>query len=295
MIKILVTGAGGQLAGEFKELAKEFAEMEFHFFDRHDLDIVDEKALREVSNKLQPDFLINCAAYTAVDKAEEEQGLSYRINTLACRSIVNVFEGSKTRIVHYSSDYVYHTCFGKPLTEDCPTEPQSVYAKTKLEGEEILRASAVPCLILRTSWVYAPNGHNFVKTMLRLSESKDVLSVVYDQIGTPTYATDIARATLVIINQVIKKPALMIHFDDVYNYSNEGVTSWFDFATFIFKMTGKNTVVKPITSDLYPTLAKRPSWSLLSKNKIKDVFNLDIPHWHDALERCLDRMNTDKN
>lgn len=295
MIKILVTGAGGQLAGELKEVAKQFDGMEFRFFNRQELDILNEKALEQISGKFQPDILINCAAYTAVDKAEQEQDLCYRINTAACQALVNVFEGSLTKIIHFSSDYVYHTCAGQPLTEDCPTEPQSIYAKTKLEGEKILIESDVPSLIIRTSWVYAPSGTNFLQNMLRLAESKDVLSVVYDQIGTPTYAMDLAKATLSIIQEVYEHPEKLSEFNTVYNYSNEGVTSWYDFATFIFKMTGQKTLVRPITSNQYPTLAKRPNWSLMSKNKIKEAFNLDIPHWYDALGRCLNRMNIVRN
>lgn len=271
-------------------MAADYPQLQFYFFTHHDLDILDEKMLEDVSQNISPDFIINCAAYTAVDKAEEEKSLSYRINTLACRSIVNVFEKTNTKIVHFSSDYVYHTCFGKPLTEDCPTEPKSVYANTKLEGEDIFRNSTIPSLIIRTSWVYSPYGSNFVKTMLRLSETKESLQVVYDQIGTPTYAFDLAKATLDIIMNIQKHPDKILLFNDVYNYANEGVTSWYDFATFIFKMSGKKTEVFPITSDQYPTLAQRPKWSLMSKQKIINNFDLTIPHWYDALERCLKNL-----
>lgn len=290
MIKIIITGAGGQLGQEFKAMEAEYPQIQFYFFTHHDLDILDEKMLQEVSEKINPDYIINCAAYTAVDKAEEEKSLSYRINTLACRSIVNVFEKTNTKIVHFSSDYVYHTCFGKPLTEDCPTEPKSVYAKSKLEGEDIFKNSSIPSLIIRTSWVYSPYGSNFVKTMLRLSETKESLSVVYDQIGAPTYAFDLAKATLDIILNIQKFPEKEHFFNDVYNYANEGVTSWYDFATFIFTISGKKTKVYPITSDQYPTLAQRPNWSLMSKQKMVKTFQLDIPHWHDALQRCLEKL-----
>ncbi|MFZ1703497.1 MAG: dTDP-4-dehydrorhamnose reductase [Saprospiraceae bacterium] len=290
MINILVTGAGGQLGQEFKALENEYSGITFHFFTHHDLDILNEKELRSAADKINPDYLINCAAYTAVDKAEEESTMSYRINSLACRSLVHVFEESKTKIVHYSSDYVYHTCFGKPLTENCPTEPQSVYAKTKLEGEQFLRASSIPTLILRTSWVYSHFGSNFVKTMLRLSGSKEILPVVYDQIGAPTYAYDLARVTLDIIEKTHQNQEKKVLFNDVYNYSNEGVTSWYDFATFIFKIKEKSTKVVPITTAEYPTLAKRPNWSLLDKHKIKTQFDIEIPHWCDALERCLKHL-----
>jgi dTDP-4-dehydrorhamnose reductase len=290
MINILVTGAGGQLGLTFLDLAAAYTDMTFYFYSHHDLDILDEKSLKEKADLIQPDFLINCAAYTAVDKAEEESDLSYKINTLACRSLTNVFANTKTKIIHYSSDYVYHTCFGKPLTENCPTEPKSIYARTKLEGEQILRSSPIPCLILRTSWVYSPNGSNFVKTMLRLSESKDKLDVVYDQVGAPTYTYDLASATLEIIRKTHENPALLPYFNDVYNYANEGVTSWFDFATFIFKMADKTVHVVPITSDKYHTKAVRPNWSVLSKEKIIKNFSISIPHWHDALERCMSKI-----
>jgi dTDP-4-dehydrorhamnose reductase len=292
MIKILITGAGGQLGQEFASLAIDYPQIEFYFFTRHDLDVLNEKALSIIADEIDPDYVINCAAYTAVDKAEVEKGKNYNINTQACKALRNVFENRKTRIIHYSTDYVYHTCFGQPLSEDCPTEPQSEYAKSKLDGENILRNSDIPVLIIRTSWVYSSFGSNFVKTMLRLAETKDEINVVYDQIGTPTFANDLAVATLDIIKKTHSSGEGLILFNNVYNYSNEGVTSWYDFATFILKMNGKNTKVIPITSSQYPTLAKRPAWSLLSKDKIKNNFSLVIPHWHDALERCLKKIQT---
>ncbi|MBK6784649.1 MAG: dTDP-4-dehydrorhamnose reductase [Saprospiraceae bacterium] len=292
MIKILVTGAGGQLGLEFAALVKDYPQFEFHFYTRHDLDILEEKALGIIADEINPDYVVNCAAYTAVDKAEVEKSLCYNINTHACRSLCNVFGDRNTKIVHYSTDYVYHTCLGRPLDEDCPTEPKSEYAKSKLEGEYILRNSQIPALIIRTSWVFSSFGSNFVKTMLRLSESKDQISVVYDQIGTPTFTYDLAIATLSIIEKTHAAEGGLKLFNDVYNYSNEGVTSWYDFATFIMKIDYKKTKVLPITSDQYPTLAKRPVWSLLSKEKIKNNFAIDIPHWHDALDRCFKQMNT---
>lgn len=287
LTKILITGAGGQLGQQFLELSKSEPELVFYFFSHHDLDILDERQFSKIIKEINPDYLINCAAYTAVDKAEEEKGLCYKINTLACRSLVDVLRGTNTKIIHYSTDYVYHTYDGFPLSEESPTNPQSVYARTKLEGENFLRNSDVPSLIIRTSWVYSQYGSNFVKTMLRLSANRDDISIVSDQYGAPTFAYDLASTTLNIIKMVTKDKTKMVHFSETYNYCNEGIISWADFANVIMQEINAKTVIQPILSAQYPTLAQRPKWSVLSKHKIKNNFGIDIPHWYNALQRCL--------
>lgn len=294
MVKILVTGAGGQLGLEFQRLAKQYPEMEFHFCTKNDLDISNEKSLRASAERLIPDYLINCAAYTMVDKAEENPGLCFRINAESCRAMASVYQGKKTKIIHYSSDYIYHSQPGIPLKEDSPTAPVSVYAKSKLEGEQWLRQSTVPSLIIRTSWVYAHEGSNFLLTMLRLASTKDAIQVVYDQVGTPTYTSDLAKATLAVIQQTERDKDGLYKFNQTYNYANEGVTSWYDFAAYILKSTGHSTKIIPVTSDQYPTLASRPKWSLMAKEKFKETFQLEIPHWMDAVDRCLKEIEKGK-
>ena len=295
MVKILVTGAGGQLGLEFQRLAQHHADMEFHFCTKSELDISNEKSLMESAERLNPDYLINCAAYTMVDKAEENPGLCFRINAESCRAIASVFDGRKTKIIHYSSDYVYHNLIGLPLKETDPTTPFSVYAQSKLQGEQWLRQSDVPTLIIRTSWVYSHEGSNFLQTMLRLASTKESIQVVYDQVGTPTYASDLAKATLAVIRQTENDEYGLNKFNQTYNYANEGVTSWYDFAVYILKSTGHTTKIIPITSDQFPTLATRPKWSLLAKEKIKTTFNLEIPNWMDATDRCLSEISKGKD
>ncbi len=281
MIRILVTGAGGQLGREFHALREAFPGLQLSFADRHTLDLAAPGGIEQVITPGAYDLCINCAAYTAVDRAESEPAAAALINERAVGRLATACAQAGTGLIHFSSDYVYHNDWNTPLTETAPTTPRSVYARTKLAGEEALRQSGARYLILRTSWVYSSFGHNFVKTMLRLGRERDTLQVVYDQIGAPTYARDLAAAVLAIVTQDPHLP------NRTFNYSNEGVCSWYDFALAIFRIKGIDCRVMPIRSAAYPTPAARPPFSLLDKSAIKTDFGLEIPHWEASLVRCL--------
>jgi dTDP-4-dehydrorhamnose reductase len=289
-VKICVLGADGQLGQEFRFLAPSYEFLSFSFFGRSTLDITDEAQLNAVFRSVDYDYVINCAAYTAVDKAESESDVCFAINTTACSNIVQALAGLNTRLIHFSSDYVYHTYNGFPLHENDMVSPKGVYARSKWEGEEIIRQSNVPALILRTSWVISSFGHNFVKTMLRMGAEKSSLSVVNDQYGAPTYARHLAQAVLDIITSVVSDEALQNKFCGTYNYANEGVVTWYDIANTIMKIAELSCDVKPIPTDDYPTPARRPRWSVMSKNKIKTTFSLEIPHWYSALKECVEAI-----
>lgn len=259
----------------------------FSFFGKSSLDIMDEAAVNAILIEGNFDYVINCAAYTAVDKAEIEIEKCYAINTYACGTIVNTLSGLKTRLIHFSSDYVYNTYSGFPLKENDLTSPEGVYAKSKLEGERVIRNSKVPTLILRTSWVISSFGNNFLKTMLRLGKEKSNISVVDDQFGAPTYARHLAQAVLEIITMVEADHNLDFAFNETYNFANEGFVSWYDIAGTIMKEEGLACKVNPIPTKEYPTPATRPSWSVMSKSKIKNTFSLEIPHWYKALQECI--------
>lgn len=289
-LKICVLGADGQLGQEFRYLASSYEFLAFDFYSKKLLNIEDKTALKDILNSENFDYVFNCAAYTAVDKAESEVEKCYAINTQACETIVDTLSGLQTRLVHFSSDYVYHTYSGFPLTENDVTSPKGVYAKSKLEGEQIIRKSKTPSLILRTSWVFSSFGHNFVKTMLRLGSEKSVISVVNDQFGAPTYARHLAVAVLDIITTIETNPNLIHAFNETYNFANEGFVSWYDIAVRIMAEGGLECAVNPISTQEYPSRAERPSWSVLSKNKIKERFSLEIPHWFRALKECISEI-----
>lgn len=293
-IRIAVLGSNGQLGQEFKYLSRSYEYIHFDFFSRETLDITDKSAFGRVL-QISYDFIINCAAYTAVDKAENDSELCYAINADACKNLMEYLEGSATKLIHFSSDYVYHTYSGFALTESDPTQPKGVYADSKLKGENIIRSYKHPALILRTSWVMSSFGHNFVKTMLRLGKEKKSLSVVNDQFGAPTYARHLASAVLDIILQVSEDQALESEFDATYNYANEGIITWYDLASQIMQTEHLACQVHPIFTKDYPTAAQRPHWSVLSKKKIKDAFHLEIPHWYSALHECLEALKAKEN
>lgn len=289
-LRIAVLGSNGQLGQEFTHISPSYEYIHFDFFSKQSLDISDPDQINTKLSQVNYDYIINCAAYTAVDKAESDAENCYAINTVACQNIVNAIQGSNTKLVHFSSDYVYHTYNGFPITEDDSTQPRGVYAASKLEGEQIIRASGVPSLILRTSWVISSFGHNFVKTMLRLGQEKSSINVVCDQYGAPTYARHLAKAVLDIITDVESNPTKLEAFNDTYNYANEGIVTWYDIADRIMKEKEFSCVVRPIPTTDYPTPASRPSWSVLSKQKIKASFNVEIPHWYEALKECIKEM-----
>lgn len=285
---ILITGAGGQLGQEFVALASSFPGMNILACGQSELDITRTGDIERTIAENDFDFCINCAAYTAVDRAEQEIERADAINRDGVQKLGLACREAGIRLLHFSTDYVYHNHLNRPLLETDPTKPQSIYAQTKLAGEKMLISTLPSALILRTSWVYSSFGHNFVKTMLRLGKERSSLNVVYDQIGTPTYARDIAWTCLQIIDQTQKGNRSWQ--GGVFNYSNEGVGSWYDFALAIFELSQVSCSVHPIESKDYPTPARRPFYSVLNKSKFKSVFQMTIPHWRDALQRCLGEL-----
>jgi dTDP-4-dehydrorhamnose reductase len=283
---VLITGANGQIGRELQALQSEFPSIQFIPVDRATLDLTQSAEVERFLNETTFDACINCAAYTAVDKAEQEQELAYSINADAAEQLAKICQAKGAAFIHYSSDYVYNNGLDRPLLETDPTTPQSVYAQSKLAGDLRVMAAHQEALVFRTSWVYSSFGHNFVKTMLRLGKERDLLRIVNDQIGTPTYARDIARMTLQLLLR--GWPA---NQGGIYNYSNEGVCSWYDFTKAIFDLNGIGCKVEPIPSSEYPTPAARPHFSVLNKSKIKSAFGLDIPYWRDSLLECLELLN----
>lgn len=291
-MKILVTGAYGQLGNELKVLAEKDSDHQFLFTDADTLDITDKNQVRQFFEKEKPEFVVNCAAYTAVDKAEVETDLAQRINANAPALLAKYTTQFDCGFIHISTDYVFNGKSFIPYNENDPVQPESVYGKTKLAGENFVLSSESKAVIIRTSWLYSSFGNNFVKTMLRLGEERDLLKVVYDQVGTPTYAADLAKAVLSILTIYEKEPE---NFQPgIYHFSNEGVTSWYDFAKSIFEMSGLGCKVLPVLSDEFPTPAKRPAYSVLNKSKIKETFKLEIPYWKDSLEICLKKLQKTK-
>jgi dTDP-4-dehydrorhamnose reductase len=282
---VLITGANGQIGRELQALQSEFPSIQFIPVDRATLDLTQSAEVERFLNETTFDACINCAAYTAVDKAEQEQELAYSINADAAEQLAKICQAKGAAFIHYSSDYVYNNGLDRPLLETDPTTPQSVYAQSKLAGDLRVMAAHQEALVFRTSWVYSSFGHNFVKTMLRLGKERDLLRIVNDQIGTPTYARDIARMTLQLLLR--GWPA---NQGGIYNYSNEGVCSWYDFTKAIFDLNGIGCKVEPIPSSEYPTPAARPHFSVLNKSKIKSAFGLDIPYWRDSLLECLELL-----
>lgn len=287
MAQILITGAGGQLGREFMHLKDLFPGLDLLSADRLTLDIAHPERVAAFFDRHRIDYCINCAAYTGVDKAESEPAVARMVNVSAVESLALACKATGTRMVHFSTDYVYHNHQNIPFKEDDPTSPQGVYARTKLEGEQVALALHEETMIIRTSWVYAAEGHNFLNTMLRLGGERPLLGVVFDQVGTPTYACDLAQAVMTIIDK--KENGLIDNslLKGVYHYSNEGVASWYDFALAIFEIAGIHCKVNPIETKDFPTPAARPPFSVLNKAKIKAAFDLEIPHWRNALARCL--------
>ncbi len=273
---------------EFGAIASRFPEISFAFCSRRELDITNSEDVKLFFGRRSWDYCINCAAYTAVDRAEKEEALAFAVNRDGASNIAKACLQNQIRLVHFSTDYVYHNTLNRPLLESDPLAPQSVYAKSKLAGEQAVLSILNDALILRTSWVYSSFGHNFVKTMLRLGKERAEIGVVADQIGAPTYARDIAAACLQIIQKVENDKKSWR--GGVFNYSNEGVCSWYDFAQAIFDLSGLACSVRPIESKDYPTPAPRPFYSVLNKTKFKETFQIEIPYWRKSLERCLEKL-----
>lgn len=291
MIQILVTGANGQVGSELQVLAAQYSNFKFVFTDYKELDITNRQGVLDFFEQHNFRYCLNCAAYTAVDKAESEVEKATAINVAGTENLATACKKNGTTLFHLSTDYVYHNDQNTPFVETDSTNPQSVYGRTKLDGEKIAQQIHPLTIVIRTSWVYSSFGNNFVKTMIRLGKERDQLGIIYDQIGTPTYARSLAKAMLDMIASIENGALDGKEIMGLYHYSNEGVTSWYDFAMAIFELENINVNVSPILTSDYPTAAKRPHFSLLNKSKIKEVFGLDIPHWRVSLKTCLDTLN----
>lgn len=283
-VKILVTGANGQLGSELKELSKKFPGYDFTFTGRAELSITDEAAVNTYFDSWQPDYCINCAAYTAVDKAEDpaERSLVEALNADAVGYLAKACNNHNTKFIHISTDYVFNGEGTSPYKEDDITGPVSIYGISKLEGEKFA-AQFTDAIIIRTAWVYSSYGKNFVKTMIRLMQEKPSINVVGDQYGSPTYAADLAFAIMQIIASGKWIPG-------IYHYTNEGKINWYEFAVAIKEISHATTEVKAIPTSGYPTPAKRPAWSVLDKSKIKEIYQVNIPDWRQSLETCIDKI-----
>jgi len=287
MISILVTGANGQLGNELKKLAGNY-DFNFIFTDIDELDLTDPEACCTAITEISPEYVINCAAYTAVDRAEEEPDLAFMVNRDVVGNLMDACGTNGARLIHISTDYVFPGDRPVPLKEEDPTGPKSVYGLSKLEGEKILRDNP-DAMIIRTSWLYSTYGKNFVKSMISLMKEREELGVVFDQAGSPTYAEDLARAILEIIQKIDNGEKSFQ--SGIYHYANEGVCSWYDLAREVGVLTGSKCKVRPIETKEYPTPAPRPVYSVLNKNKIKTVYNIVIPHWCESLKKCIDNLS----
>ncbi len=283
-MNVLVTGSSGQLGSEIKEIYKKYSENKTFFFENSNtLDITNSSLVKSFFDKNDIDVVINCAAYTAVDKAESDGKLAYNVNVNGIDNLVSALK-DQGKIIHISTDYVFNGANCIPYIESDKVDPIGVYGKTKRKGEEHIITSPKDGTVIRTSWLYSSYGNNFVKTMLRLGKEKESLGVIYDQIGSPTYARDLAMVCLELLDKDFKDKS------KVYHYSNEGVLSWYDFAKHIMEIAEIDCKISPIDTKEYPTSAKRPSYSVLNKAQIKKDFNVEIPYWKDSLKECIKKL-----
>lgn len=281
-MNILVTGANGQLGSEIKELAPQYKNLNFVYTDIEELDITKYQDLEKYFLKNKFECIINCAGYTAVDKAEKEKELATALNVTAVKYLAEFSSSLNALFVHISTDYVFDGRNFKPYLESDLTNPKSIYGKSKLDGEVEVIFNAQKAVIFRTAWLYSSFGNNFVKNIMRLAKEKDSLNVIYDQVGNPTYARDLAKTILEIVPGYKAKSKF-----EIFNYSNEGVTSWYDFAKEILELSGLKCAIIPIETKEYPTPAVRPHYSVLNKSKIKKQIDVTIPHWKDSLRECI--------
>ncbi len=295
--KIFVTGANGQLGRELKQISPKYPGFEFIFLSKEDLPVHHFEMLRTYFKTYQPSYLINCAAYTAVDRAEQEKELAIQVIGEAVGVMAAVCKENNCQFIHISTDYVFDGISTNPYNEDDATNPQSVYGLSKLEGEKQAMKYDPGSIIIRTSWVYSEFGKNFVKTMIRLMNEKEEIGVVNDQIGSPTYAADLAEAIMQIIQKLpihhspLSKGVLSDTTHGIYHFSNEGTISWYDFAVEIKRLTGSKCKVNPVPTSAYPTSAKRPAFSVLDKTKIQNEFNIQLKNWKESLAVCISRIN----
>ena len=287
-MKVLVTGSNGQLGSEIKEIHLEYENIECIFKDVDELDISDIGSLNSLIINENINAVINCAAYTAVDKAEENIEIAERVNSAAVFNIIEALEKVNGKLIHISTDYVFDGNNSHPYKESDPVNPIGIYGKTKREGELAVINSKIDAIVIRTSWLYSSFGNNFLKTMLRLGKQKESINVISDQIGTPTYARNLAKICLDILQ--ITGLEKISDKGKIYHYSNKGVASWYDFAVLIMDLAGLSCKVCPVQTKDYPTLAKRPHYSVLSKDKIKTDFKIDIPNWKESLKECIIKL-----
>lgn len=291
MATILITGASGQLGNEIRVASQNYYGYDFIFTDADTLDITGREKTKEFIADARPGWIINCAAYNAVDKAETEYEKALLVNGTAVRYLTEAIRGSQCKLIHVSSDYVFSGDSSVPYNEIDLPQPLTAYGKTKLEGEKYALQHHAS-MVIRTSWLYSSFGNNFVKTIIRNASARDILRVVFDQTGTPTYAADLAESILVIIAGVIRNK--FAFNTGIYHYSNEGVCSWFDFASEIIHESGFACKIEPILSKEFPAAAKRPWYTVMDKSKIKENYNITIPHWRTSLMRCLNILNQTK-
>ena len=278
--RILVTGANGQLGKELKNIAHSFPQYEFTFLSKEDLPVHHFELVRIYFNTLKPDFCINCAAYTAVDRAEEEKVLAFQVNGEAVGVLAAICKEKHSKFLHISTDYVFDGKENKPYSENFPTHPLNIYGASKLEGEKQAIQLNPEAVIIRTSWLYSAYGKNFVKTMMKLLTEKTDIRVVNDQFGSPTYAADLAEAIMKIISSNEWIPG-------IFHFSNEGVISWYDFATGIKEITKNNGILIPITTSEFPSKAERPMFSALDKTKIQGKYHIQLKNWKESLSECI--------
>ena len=282
--RVLVTGANGQLGSEMRRLGMA-SPNEYIFTDVAELDITDSAAVKEFVKENKVNIIVNCAAYTAVDRAEDDEVTAELINATAVRNLAAAAKEVDATLFHVSTDYVFGAEGNTPRTEDMPTNPLGVYGRTKLRGEQAIAEVGAKSIIIRTAWLYSEYGNNFLKTMLRLTKEKETLSVVFDQVGTPTYAGDLAMTIFSIIEGDYYNGN-----EGVYHFSNEGVCSWYDFAREIATAMGHTCQINPCHSSEFPSKVTRPPYSVLDKTKIKRTFGVDIPHWRESMIYCLKRI-----
>ena len=284
MKNILITGANGQLGNEMRLLSSENNQYNYFFTDVQELDICDEQAIQAFVDQNKIDVIVNCAAYTAVDKAEDNVDLCRKLNAVAPGYLAKAAQSRGAAMIQISTDYVFNGTNHIPYTEEEATCPTSAYGITKLEGEQNVMNNCSQAIVIRTAWLYSIFGNNFVKTMIRLGKEKESLGVIFDQVGTPTYARDLARAIYAAINKGI--------VPGIYHFSDEGVCSWYDFTLAIHRLAGiKTCKVSPLLTADYPAKAARPHYSVLDKTKIKKTFGIEIPHWEVSLQECINDIN----
>jgi dTDP-4-dehydrorhamnose reductase len=287
-MRILITGSNGQLGSEIRELAANYKKLDLVFKDLPELDICNFNLLQSFIIDNNIDAVINCAAYTAVDKAEQNTEIAEHVNSMGVLNLINALKIVNGKLIHISTDYVFNGDHFMPYNESDSVSPIGVYGETKRNGELAVINSTLDAIVIRTSWLYSSYGNNFVKTMLRLGKQKEELGVIFDQVGTPTYARDLAKTCLEILCWGIS--VNISENGNLYHYSNEGIASWYDFAISIMKLGAQDCKVKPIQTKDYPTLAKRPQYSVLNKSKIKTDFKIEIPYWRDSLKDCIEKI-----